>query len=117
MNQLQSIHVLLELDVLVRELGLVLYLAKLLLDHLLRACSKGREVRTSRNKKQEQSMSAGFREASIVTCELTYPTTTSNAQDPGKRGRSLLPEILSERLHSVHDVGYYNKTSGSGNSI
>lgn len=50
MNQFQRINTLLEFDVLVGELSLVLNLAKLLLEHLLRARSKGREVRTSRNK-------------------------------------------------------------------
>lgn len=36
-------------------------------------------------------------------------TKTSNALDPGKRG--VLPEVLSERLHSVHDGGKYVKSS------
>lgn len=40
-HELQGIHSLLKLNVLVRELGLVLDLAQLLSDHLLRARSKG----------------------------------------------------------------------------
>lgn len=46
MYQLQRIDALLELDVFIRELGLVFYLTQLLLDHLLRARSKGAEART-----------------------------------------------------------------------
>lgn len=107
MNQLQRINALLELDVLVGKLSLVLNLAKLLLEHLLRARSKGREVRTSRNKKQEQIMSAGRDSLNDHSGKMRHDssTKTSNALDPGKRG--VLPEVLSERLHSVHDGGRY----------
>lgn len=34
-------------------------------------------------------------------------TKTSNALDPGKK-RGVLPEVLSERLHSVHDDWEYD---------
>ena len=55
MDQLQSIYALLQLDVLIGELGLVLSLTQLLLDHLLGARSKGREIRaiSPRNGKLE----------------------------------------------------------------
>lgn len=49
MYQLQRIHALLELDVFVRELGLVFSLTQLLLDQLLCARSKGGEARTVGN--------------------------------------------------------------------
>lgn len=47
-NQLQRIDALLELEVLIRELGFVIGLAQLLLEHLLGACGKWREIRTIR---------------------------------------------------------------------
>lgn len=46
MDQFQRIDALLELEVLIGELGLVIGLAQLLPDHLLRACGKRREIRT-----------------------------------------------------------------------
>ena len=45
-DQLQRIHALLELDVFIGELGAVFGLAQLLFNHLLRARSEGRKVRT-----------------------------------------------------------------------
>lgn len=45
--QFQGIDTLLEFEVLIRELGFVFCLPQLLLDHLLRACSERREVRTT----------------------------------------------------------------------
>ena len=59
-NQFQSIHALLKLNILIRQLSLVLYLAKLLLQHLLRAGSKRRKIGTSSQRNAGyQSMSAG----------------------------------------------------------
>lgn len=46
MNEFQGIDTLLELEVLIWKLGLVIGLAQLLPDHLLRASSEGREIRT-----------------------------------------------------------------------
>lgn len=48
MDQLQRINAFLKLDVFIRELGLVFDLPKLLLDHLLGALRKRREVRAIR---------------------------------------------------------------------
>lgn len=45
MDQLQRIHTLLKLNIFVWQLRLILDLAKLLLDHLLRPRRKGREIR------------------------------------------------------------------------
>ena len=47
-DNLQGIHPLLQLDVLIGELSAVIGLTKLLLDHLLSARSKGREARAVR---------------------------------------------------------------------
>ena len=46
MHQFQGIDSLLELEVLIWELGFVIGLAQLLPNHLLRAGSEGREIRT-----------------------------------------------------------------------
>ena len=48
MDDLQGIHALLQLDVLIGKLSPVLCLAQLLFDHLLGARSKGREARAAR---------------------------------------------------------------------
>lgn len=55
MDQLQRINALLELDVFIRELGLVFSLTQLLLDQLLCARSKGGEARAVGEKKVTQS--------------------------------------------------------------
>ena len=55
-NQLERIDALLELDVLIGELGLVLSLTKLLLDHLLGALRKRREVRANRQNKDKTKL-------------------------------------------------------------
>lgn len=61
MDQFQRIDTLLKLDIFLGELCLVLYLAKLLLEHLLRAGSEGREVDTiSKRNGEYQNMSAGL---------------------------------------------------------
>lgn len=60
-NQFQRIHPLLKLNVLIRQLSLILYLAKLLLQQLLRAGSKRRKVGTSSQRNVGcQNMSAGW---------------------------------------------------------
>lgn len=65
MHQFQGIDALLELEVLVGELGLVFRLAQLLLNHLLRASSEGREVCT--------------------TQEINIQTSVGGLQQPWKR--------------------------------
>lgn len=59
-DDLQGIHTLLKLNVFLGELSLVLYLAKLLLNHLLGASSKRREIRASpKSNAEDRNMSAG----------------------------------------------------------
>ena len=54
MDKLERINALLELDVFIGELGLVVGLTQLLLDHLLGTLRKRREVRTARQKTTRQ---------------------------------------------------------------
>lgn len=54
MDKLERIDALLELDVFIGELGLVVGLAQLLLDHLLGTLRKRREARTVRQKTTRQ---------------------------------------------------------------
>lgn len=57
MDKLQRIDALLELDVLIGELGLILGLAQLLLDHLLGALRKRREASATRSNKRQDGVS------------------------------------------------------------
>lgn len=93
MDKLERIDALLELDVFIGELGLVLGLAKLLLDHLLGTLRKRREARTVRQKttKQEDVSKAVDHEFILAR----------GIGDPGMTLYS--PEVLSECLHSIHD--------------
>lgn len=62
-DQLQRIHALLEFDVFIGELSPIFGLAQLLLDHLLRARSEGRKVRTisqSNNRLETCQQSGGI---------------------------------------------------------
>jgi hypothetical protein len=58
-HELQRIDTLLELDVFIRELGLLIGLAQLLLDQLLCALGKGREIRAISQRDTDKTMSVG----------------------------------------------------------
>lgn len=57
MDKLERIDALLELDVLIGELGLIFNLSQLLLDHLLGALRKWREARAIRTRDRQESVS------------------------------------------------------------
>lgn len=114
MNDLQSIHTLLKLNVFLGELSLVLYLAKLLLNHLLGASSKRREIRASpKSNTEDRNMSAGetffivSKTGTVAQCDGEFQEYGGSGGEEGRSGREVrsghfLPEVLPERLHFVH---------------
>lgn len=58
MDKLERIDALLELDVLIRELGLIFNLSQLLLDHLLGTLRKWREARAIRTSDRQEDVSS-----------------------------------------------------------
>lgn len=69
-DKLERIDALLELDVFIGELGFVVGLAQLLLDHLLGTLRKRREARTARQKttrKQDVSKTAGHKSILVAS--------------------------------------------------
>lgn len=98
MNQLERIDALLKLDVFIGELGLVLSLTKLLLDHLLGALRKRREVRANRqNKDKRKLVTIGAWNEGYVVFIVGDPLR--GEVEPNKHS----PEVLAECLHSIHD--------------
>lgn len=98
MDQFQRIDALLELEVLIGELGLVVGLAQLLPDHLLRASGKRREVRTvGHSNLRIIAMSAGglAQLASMRHDSKSYQITW------GRRG-AISPEVLPKSLDAIH---------------
>jgi hypothetical protein len=80
-------------------LGLVLSLTKLLLDHLLGALRKRREVRANRqNKSKVKLVTIGaYKNGGYVVFIVGDPLSGEETGDS--------PEVLTECLHSIHDCG------------
>lgn len=94
-DKLERIDALLKLDVFIGELGLVVGLAQLLLDHLLSTLRKRREVRTVRQKTTRQE---------DVSKATDHKSTGAEWYPQGKGAVTVdSPEVLSECLHSIHD--------------
>lgn len=97
MNQLKRIDALLELNVLIGELGLFLSLTKLLLDHLLGTLRKRREVRANRQNKDKSML------ATIGAWNGGYVVFIVDDPLREERRTEHSPEVLTECLHSIHD--------------
>lgn len=94
-DKLERIDALLKLDVFIGELGFVIGLAQLLLDHLLSTLRKRREVRTVRQKTTRQE---------DVSKATDHKSTGAEWCPQGKGAVTVdSPEVLSECLHSIHD--------------
>lgn len=99
MDQFQRIDALLELEVLIGELGLVVGLAQLLPDHLLRAGGKRREVRTvGHSNLRIIAMSAG----GLAQLASMRHDSRSSQITWGRRRGAVSPEVLPKSLDAIH---------------
>ena len=97
MNKLQRINALLELDVFIGELGSIVGLAQLLLDHLLGTLRERREVRATRRRDKTMSVRHGPERG------MMWGQESKGWVSDIQRGGYNSPEGLTECLHSIHD--------------
>lgn len=108
MDKLERIDALLELNVLIRELGLIFNLAQLFLDQLLGTLRKWREARAICTRDRQQ-VSVSVRQWSRTRSTVVFSAEgkgifCDGVARGGKKGLCS-PEGLAECLHSIHDCG------------